>query len=147
MMLIVPSALKPLAGSAGAPAFKMGFVSFVPLATVKKTCPAALVFIRTAKSVPLGATNWTGQVVFGVGLARLTILRMNWTLPGPSEAGSAMESFTMSCAGCLSSASPTASVSTVTPGTTQGLSGGGQGDGVTALQEGPAPTPLTAVTL
>src|SRR5467141_940875 len=47
MMLIVPSELKPLAGSAGVPAFKLGLVAFAPVATVKNTCPAALVFIRT----------------------------------------------------------------------------------------------------
>jgi len=27
---------------------------------------------------------------------------MNMSLPGPSEAGSAIESFTMSCEGCMS---------------------------------------------
>src|SRR6267143_416833 len=97
--------------------------------------------------VLFGEWNVIGQVVSGVRVCRLTIFKMNMILPGPREAGSAIESFTMSCSGCLSSASPTASVRTVTPGTTQGLSGGGQGDGVTALQEGPSPKALTAVTL
>ena len=70
-------------------------------------------------------------------------------LPEPSEAGSAIESFSMSCEGCMSVASPTVSVSTVTPGTLHGSSGvvTVQGVGVTALQAGPSPKPLTAVTL
>src|SRR5712691_8925827 len=147
-MLIVPSALKPLAGSAGVPAFKLGFVLFAPVATVKNTCPAALVCIRAAKSIPLGALKRIGQVVSGGTFCKLTIFRMNMILPVPSEAGSAIESFTMSCEGCLSSASPTASVRIVTPGTLHGSSGGvtTQGVGVTALQAGPSLTPLVAVT-
>lgn len=72
MILIVPSALKLLDGSAGTPAFKAELVLFGPVATVKNTCPVALVCIRAAKSVPLGAgfgdLNKMGQVVFGGGL-------------------------------------------------------------------------------
>ncbi|SRR6267143_6169100 len=99
--------------------------------------------------VLFGEWNVIGQVVSGVRVCRLTIFKMNMILPGPREAGSAMESFTMSCSGCLSSASPTASVRTVTPGTLHESSGGvtTHGVGVTALQAEPSPKPLTAVTL
>src|SRR6267143_3878422 len=104
--------------------------------------------MRTQKS-PAGAWKTMGQVVFGGTFCRLTIFRMNMILPEPSEAGSAIESFSMSCAGCMSSASPTGSVRTVTPGKTHGSSGGVtvQGVGVTALQAEPSPIALTAVTL
>src|SRR6266480_4784410 len=90
-----------------------------------------------------------GQVVSGGTFCKLTIFRMNMILPEPSEAGSAMESFTISCAGLPSSASPIVSVRTVTPGKTHGSSGGVtvQGVGVMALQAEPSPTALTAVTL
>src|SRR2546422_2880011 len=154
-MLIVPSALKPLAGSAGVPGLLGKGFGFVPVPTEKVIAPVGFVGdtaldIRTQKS-PAGASTWKtmGQVVSGGTLCKLTILRMNMILPGPRETGSAMESFTMSCAGFLSSASPTASVRIVTPGTLHGSSGGvtTQGDGVTALQEGPSPALLIAVTL
>src|ERR1700693_2205480 len=93
-----------------------------------------------------------GQVVFFAGFCKLTILRMNMILPGPREAGSAMLRYWMSHEGWVSPGKVKAfvpSVSTVTPGKTQGSCGGvtTQGDGVTALQAGPSPTPLTAVTL
>ncbi|PYU47996.1 MAG: hypothetical protein DMG53_07395 [Acidobacteria bacterium] len=94
-----------------------------------------------------------GQVVSFAGLCKLTILRMNMILPKPSEAGSAMLRYSMSQEGSLSTIGSVKSfmpsVSTLTPGKTHGSGGGGcvQGDGVTALQAGPSPTPLVAVTL
>src|SRR3989442_1733628 len=151
-MLIVPSALKPLAGSAGVPGLLGKGFGFVPVPTEKVIAPVGFVGdtaldIRTQKS-PAGAWKTMGQVVSGGIFCKLTILRMNMSLPGPSEAGSAMESFTKSCAGLLSGASPTASVRTVTPGTLQGSSTTSwHGVGVTALQAGPSPKALTAVTL
>src|SRR2546422_789759 len=151
-MLIVPSALKPLAGSAGVPGLLGKGFGFVPVPTEKVIAPVGFVGdtaldIRTQKS-PTGAWRTMGQVVSGGTFCRLTIFRMNMTLPAPSEAGSAIDSFTMSCEGWLSSASPIGSVSTVTPGTLHGSSGGAttHGVGVTALQAGPSPKPLRAVT-
>src|SRR2546422_2800760 len=130
-MLIVPSALKPLAGSAGVPGLLGKGFGFVPVPTEKVIAPVWFVGdtaldIRAQKS-PAGAWKTMGHVVSGGTFCKLTILRMNMILPGPSEAGSAMESFTMSCAGLLSSASPTASVRIVTPGTLHGSSTGGGG--------------------
>src|SRR5712692_2739195 len=152
-MLIVPSALKPLTGSAGVPGLLGKGFGFVPVPYVNCTAPVGFangitaLDILTQKS-PAGAWKTIGQVVSGGTFCKLTILRMNMSLPGPSEAGSAMESFTISCAGLPSSASPTASVRTVTPGTLQGSSTTSwHGVGITALQAEPSPTALTAVTL
>src|SRR3989454_1380709 len=148
-MLIVPSALKPLAASAGVPGLLGKGFGFMPVPTEKVIAPVGFVGdaaldIRTQKS-PVGASTWKtmGQVVSGGTFCKLTILRMNMILGllgALIDAGSAIESFTMSCAGFLSSASPTASVRTVTPSTLHGSFGGvtTQGDGVTALQEGPS---------
>src|SRR5437870_54621 len=92
-----------------------------------------------------------GQVVFFAGLCKLTILRMNIILPGPRDAGSAMLRYWMSHEGSVSPGrvkSFVPSVSTVTPGKTHGFcTVTTQGVGVTALQAGPSPTALTAVTL
>jgi len=154
-ILIVPSALKPLAGSAGVPGLLGKGFGFVPVPTEKVIAPVGFVGdtaldIRTQKS-PAGASTWKtmGQVVSGGTFCKLTILRMNMILGllgALIDAGSAIESFTMSCAGFLSSASPTASVSTVTPGTTHGSSRTiVHGVGVTALQAEPSPTPLMAL--
>src|SRR6266446_3267966 len=152
-ILIVPSALKPLAGSAGVPGLLTNTPALVPVPYANWIAPVGLMVgwttsvMRTQKS-PAGAWKTMGQVVSAGIFCKLTILRMNMILPGPREAGSAMESFTMSCAGLLSSASPTASVRIVTPGTLQGSSTTSwHGVGVTALQAGPSPKALTAVTL
>src|SRR3989442_14838644 len=94
-----------------------------------------------------------GQVVFFAGFCKLTILRMNIILPEPREAGSAMLRYSMSHEGSLSTIGSVKSfmpsVSTLKPGKTQGSCGGvtTQGVGVTALQEGPSPALLMAVTL
>src|ERR1700682_3442491 len=132
-IVIVPSALKPLAGSAGVPGLLGKGFGFVPVPTEKVIAPVGFVGdtaldIRAQKS-PAGVSTWKtmGQVVSGGTFCRLTILRINMILPGPREAGAAMESFTMSCEGCMSVASPIGSVSTVTPGTLHGSSTGGGG--------------------
>jgi len=107
------------------------------------------------KNPQLAREKMIGQVVFGRNvLAGWTIFRMYMILPGPSEAGSAIESFTMSCEGLhVGRVAPRAiGQNSHTRKTHTGL----QGSAVTVqgrsavngrCRQSPRPQALTAVTL